>query len=236
MLEVRNLSSGYGKAQVLYSISLTIKPGDIMTIIGPNGAGKTTLLMTLAGVIRPYSGSIILDGQDITWLPPYERVRRGMVLAPERRRLFPEMTVLENLLMGAYVRLNRRGEVKDDLERVFQLFPVLKDRKNQVAGTLSGGEQQMVAIGRALMARPRLLMLDEPSVGLAPSLRERIFDTIARIRDEEKITILIVEQDASVALPIADYAGVLEHGRLVLSGPAEEIAGNPRVRKSYLGL
>ncbi len=235
MLQVNGLNSGYGNAQIIYDLSLGVGEKKIVSIIGPNGAGKTTLLLTLTGIIKPYSGEVRLDGEDITRLEPYERVGRGLVLAPERRRLFPEMTVLENLLMGAYHRKDKKG-VGEDLEMVYQIFPALKARKNQMAGTLSGGEQQMVAIGRALMSRPKLLLLDEPSVGLAPSLREKIFDAVAKIREDRGVTVLAAEQDASVALPISDEAHVLEHGRITLSGTAGEIMSNPKVREAYLGL
>jgi branched-chain amino acid transport system ATP-binding protein len=234
-LEARKIEAAYGLTQVLFGVDLEAHRGRITTIIGPNGAGKTTLLLTLAGAITRSKGDVLLDGAPLNGLPAWERVKRGLALCPERRRLFPGLSVQDNLLLGSYTRRDKEG-VKVDLERVYSLFPVLRERASQPAGTLSGGEQQMVAIGRSLLSKPRVIMLDEPSVGLSPLMRAKIFDLIQRVRDSEKLTVLLVEQDAVDALNIADYAYVLEDGRITLKGTAPEVAENPEVRAAYLGL
>jgi len=214
-------------------VSLTVEEGEIVTLIGANGAGKTTTLNTISGIIKPRQGRILLSGQDITPLPPHEIVALGICQAPEGRRIFTRLTVLENLEMGAFLRRDKDG-VKRDLEHVFALFPRLAERRHQLGGTLSGGEQQMLAIGRALMARPRILLLDEPSMGLAPLLVREIFRIIREI-NAQGTTILLVEQNAHMALSIANRAYVLQGGRVVLSGTAQEIRHNPEVRRAYLG-
>lgn len=212
-----------------------MEQGEAVAIIGPNGAGKTTLLLTLAGLLPARHGVVRFQKENITSTRPDERVKTGLVLCPERRRLFPEMTVLENLLAGAYLRRNRE-EVKKDLAHLGTIFPVINERLGQLAGTLSGGEQQMVAIARALMAKPKLLMLDEPSVGLAPLIRRRLYEKIAQIRNSGETTILLTEQDAELALEFAQRAYVLEHGTLAAQGKASELLADPAIRKSYLGL
>ena len=232
MLEVENLQVYYGEIQALKGISLQVQAGEIVALLGNNGAGKTTTLKTISGLLRPRSGRVLLDREPIHQLPPHETVARGLAHAPEGRRVFNRLTVRENLEMGAYLR--RDPGVREDLERVFALFPRLKERQVQIAGTLSGGEQQMLAIGRAVMARPRVLMLDEPSMGLAPLVVEQIFETITRI-NQEGTAILLVEQNAAVALATAHRAYVLETGRIFLSGAAAELQGHPEVRRAYLG-
>ncbi len=236
MIRIRNLESGYGKLKVLKGISLHVKPGEIVTIIGANGAGKSTLLNTIASVISPFSGEIILKGTDIAGAAPDSIVSAGCVLVPEGRQLFPTMTVRENLILGAYTLYgSKRGkEADENLEFVYKMFPVLKERRAQPAGTLSGGEQQMVAVGRALMSGPELIMMDEPSMGLAPIIVRRIFDAAAALRDEGR-TILIVEQNAKAALGIADRGYVMETGSIVLEGGSEELLGNADVQRAYLG-
>jgi branched-chain amino acid transport system ATP-binding protein len=232
LLEVRDLHVYYGQIQAVKGISLSVDEGEIVSLIGANGAGKTTTLKTISGLMRPAQGSVALDGIDLTGLPPHEIVARGVVQVPEGRRIFQSLTVLENLAMGAYRHAGRA--IAGDLERVFAMFPRLKERRAQVAGTLSGGEQQMLAIGRALMAEPRLLLLDEPSMGLAPLLVEQIFDTIREI-NARRVTILLVEQNAAMALAIAHRGYVLETGTIALSGTAESLRENPEVRRAYLG-
>jgi len=214
-----------------------IGPGEIVTVIGANGAGKTTLLKAISGLLGAQAGEIIFENRNLRMLPPEMIVYLGCSLVPEGRQLFAPMTVRENLLLGAYVQYRRRrqDEVKEDLERVFALFPRLKERETQLAGTLSGGEQQMLAIGRALLSRPAVLLLDEPSMGLAPRLIREIFDHIARLRSERGMTILLVEQNARGALHIADRGYVLETGRVVLEGPAEDLLANREVQRAYLG-
>ena len=235
MLQVRELTVHYGKALAVEKVSLDVREGEFVAVIGPNGAGKTTLFKTISSVIKPTSGEIYFEGKRIDILPPHEVARLGIAHCPERRRLGYRMTVLENLELGAYLRNDREG-VAEDLKYVFELFPVLKERKNQKAGTLSGGEQQMLAIGRALMANPRLLMMDEPSVGLAPLMKERIFEAIEEIKKERKITILISEQDASLVLPMADRAYVMETGKIRMEGKGKELMDNDYVKVTYLGL
>ncbi len=235
MLEARGIETSYGSTQVLFGVNLTAKKNEVTCVIGPNGAGKTTLLFTIAGILQAKRGEVIFEGETLNGLPAWERVKKGVVLCPERRRLFPSLSVLENLTLGAYTRSDTQ-QVRDTLEEVFTLFPILKERRNQLAATLSGGEQQMVAIGRSLMSHPRVLMLDEPSVGLSPLMRSKIFEQILRIRDMGSIAIVLVEQDAADALEISDYAYVLEDGKITLHGAAKNVATNPEVRAAYLGL
>jgi branched-chain amino acid transport system ATP-binding protein len=234
MLRIENLHAGYGRAEVLHGLNLEAASGSVITVIGPNGAGKSTLLNTLMGVI-PSHGSLQFDGQDIAALPLEERVMLGMALVPERRELFGSMPVEDNLVLGAYrqVRLRNR-QWRDRLEDVYTIFPRLQERRMQLAGTLSGGERQMLAVGRALMSRPRLLMLDEPSLGLAPLIVRDIFKTIESLR-QTGVTILLVEQNARAALEVADHGYVLEMGEIALHGSAQELAGDPRVVETYLG-
>jgi branched-chain amino acid transport system ATP-binding protein len=236
MLNVRNLDAGYDGLTVLRRLSLHVKAGEIVTIIGANGAGKTTLLKTITGLLRSQAGEIVFNGLDIGRVPTERIVFSGCSLVPEGRQVFAAMPVRENLLLGAYVQFKRgnRHEVEPDLARVYGLFPVLKQREQQLAGTLSGGEQQMLAIGRALMARPKLIMLDEPSMGLAPLMVKEIFNIIVRLRDEGN-TVLLVEQNARSALKIANRGYVLETGRIILEGGAEELLANRDVQRAYLG-
>lgn len=232
-LLVKNLESGYGKLKILFDVSLKVEEGSIVTLLGPNGAGKTTTLLTTFGVVKPWSGSVYLGDVDVTHLPPHKKVELGMALVPEGRRLFPEMTVVENLALGAYVK-RARDKVDDTLELVYGLFPILKERRWQKAGTLSGGEQQMLAIARALMSRPKVLLIDEPSAGLAPKVVESIFQALRQLRSEASV--LLAEQNAGVALEICDYGYVLENGQIVLEGAAGDLANNEHVKKSYLGV
>lgn len=233
MLEVSQLSVKYGQIEALRGVSLSIQPGSIAAVVGANGAGKSTLLLTLAGVIPPAAGSMTFEG---AFLPhkPHEVLAHGICLVPERRRLYANLTVKENLQMGAFLRRDKQG-IDSDLEAMYALFPVMKQRLSQYAGTLSGGEQQMVAIARGLMSRPKLLLLDEPSLGLAPLLVETVFDAIADIKSRGT-TILLAEQNANQALAMADTAFVLETGRVVLSGSGPELADNPMVQQAYLGI
>lgn len=233
MLEVKNLNVHYGVIQALKDISLTVNQGEIVTLIGANGAGKTTTLRTISGLIKATSGEILLEGQNITSLPAPDRVQQGISQVPEGRRIFPPMSVLENLEMGAYLRKDKT-DIKKDIEMVYDRFPILGKRRKQTAGTLSGGEQQMLAMGRALMSRPRILLLDEPSMGLAPLLVREIFEIIKDI-NQHGTTILLVEQNASMALSIAHRAYVLENGSIVISGTGEELAKSGEIQKSYLG-
>lgn len=232
MLEVELLNVRYGAIHALRDVSLYVQKGEIVTIVGANGAGKSTLLRTISGLVRASSGTIIFDGEDITHLPTHEIVRRGLVHAPEGRRIFANMTVRENLLLGAYVHNN--PDTLEDFERVFHIFPRLREREHQIAGTLSGGEQQMLAIGRALMSHPKLLMLDEPSLGLAPNLVQEIFRIIREI-NAEGTTILLVEQNAHMALRIAHRGYVLETGEVVIADDASSLLQNEAVRSAYLG-
>ena len=232
ILSVRGLTTFYGAIQALHGVDLDVARGEIVTLIGANGAGKSTLLMTICGNPRARSGSIKLDGEDITSLQTHEIVRRGVAQVPEGRRIFPRMSVFENLQMGA--TLADPAHFNGDLERVFTMFPRLAERRTQRGGTLSGGEQQMLAIGRALMSRPRLLLLDEPSLGLAPLIVRQIFDAVARIAREENVTIFLVEQNAFHALRLADRGYVLVNGRVRLSGTGRELLANQEVRTAYL--
>ncbi len=234
MLELHDVHSFYGNIEALKGISLTVEKGEIVTLIGANGAGKTTTLRTITGLIKPRQGTVILEGEDLTKFKPHEIVYKGVSMVPEGRGIFARLTVAENLDLGAYSRNDKQG-IKADLERVYELFPRLKERRNQVAGTLSGGEQQMLAIGRALMARPPLLLLDEPSMGLAPVLVELIFDTIVDI-NKQGTTILLVEQNALMALSIAHRGYVLRTGEIVLADTAENLRTNEMVQKTYLGM
>lgn len=232
-LEVTGLQVAYGKITALHGVSLVVERNEIVTLIGANGAGKSTTVRTVAGLHRPLAGRVVFDGKETTGEPPAEIVRRGLVLAPEGRRLFPRMSVYENLLMGAYTRRDDSG-IKADVERAFTLFPVLKDRAKQLAGTLSGGEQQMLAIGRALMSDPQVLMLDEPSLGLSPILARSVLRTVREIANRGT-AVLLVEQNARQALAIADQAYVIEVGRIVLQGEAATLARDERVQRAYLG-
>ncbi len=235
MLRIRNLDAGYGGLPVLRRVSLHVRPGEIVTIVGANGAGKTTLLKAVTGLVRAAAGEVTFAGKDIRRAPTSETVALGCSLVPEGRQVFAPMTVRENLLLGALPRgRGRRHEVAADLERVYALFPILRQRDHPLAGPLSGGEQQMLAIGRALMARPKLMMLDEPSMGLAPLVVKDIFAILRRVRDAGT-TVLLVEQNARGALRIADRGYVLETGRIVLQGTAEELLANRDVQRAYLG-
>jgi len=237
MLQVENLVAGYGKVQVLHGLSMQIAEGQLVTLIGSNGAGKTTTLRALSGMIRPESGRIMLAGADIAGLPSYAITRRGLAHSPEGRRVFATLSVADNLTMGAFPRLTGsrpKGDVSADLDRMFALFPRLSERRQQLAGTLSGGEQQMLAMGRALMLNPAVLLLDEPSMGLAPRLVAEVFTTIARLK-ETRITMLLVEQFAAAALDVADFGYVMENGRLSASGTALKLKNDPAVRAAYLG-
>jgi branched-chain amino acid transport system ATP-binding protein len=235
LLEVTGLCVNYGHIEAIREITFGVEEGTVATLIGANGAGKSTTLKTISGLRKVRAGTVTFDGKDITQVPPYERVAMGISQSPEGRGIFVGMTVMENLDMGAYVRKDRKtAALREDLERVFTLFPRLEERRTQVAGTLSGGEQQMVAIGRALMARPRLLLLDEPSMGLAPKLIQQIFSIVTEI-NEQGTTVLLVEQNAAQALKRAHTAHILETGEIVRSGSGAELAGDESVKAAYLG-
>ena len=233
MLKIDNLHVYYGAIHAIKGVSLEVNQGEIVTLIGANGAGKSTTLRTISGLLKPKEGTIAFEGQPIGGVPAHEIVKRGISQVPEGRRIFAEMTVMENLELGAFTRSDKDG-IKADLKTVFERFPRLEERKEQLAGTLSGGEQQMLAMGRALMSRPRLLLLDEPSMGLAPLLIREIFSIIVDI-NKTGTTVLLVEQNANMALSIAHRAYVLETGRITLSGDAKELAASEEVRKAYLG-
>jgi branched-chain amino acid transport system ATP-binding protein len=233
VLAIRNIDVGYGEVQAVWDVSFDVGAGEVVTLIGANGAGKTTILKTLCGLLVPRRGQVLLDGEDVRGRAPYELVARGLVLIPEARQLWPGMTVRENLDMGAYSP-SARGQRARTLEAVHAMFPQLEKRAHQKAGTLSGGEQQMCAIGRGLMARPRLLLLDEPSLGLAPLLVREVFAALRRIR-EQGVTVLLVEQNVHHALALADRAYVLETGRVTLSGASADLARDPRVQQQFLG-
>ena len=235
MLELRGVSASYGAIQALHDVSLKVPRGAIVALLGSNGAGKSTTLNAVSHLIEPSAGEIFFDGEPIRRQPSDEIVRRGLVQVPEGREVFKDMSVGENLELGAYLRRSRR-EVAQDFERVFETFPRLKERCEQKASTLSGGEQQMLAIGRALMARPRMILLDEPSMGLSPLLVEQIFETIERLNREQGLTILVVEQDVRLALRVASYAYILENGEMNLQGPSDKLANDPAVRQAYLGI
>jgi len=230
-LQLEHITLGYGRALVIDELSLLVRPGELVTILGANGAGKTTLLNGVAGLIPVRSGRVLLDGENLTGLPPEQLVARGVVLVPERRELFGSLSVETNLRLGGY---RQKATSAKTLERVYSLFPILAERRAQMASTLSGGEQQMLALGRALMASPRLLMLDEPSVGLAPKIMREILEVISRLRNEG-MTILLVEQNARLALSLADRGYVMEIGRLVLEGPSSSLIDDPRLSQAYLG-
>ena len=237
MLDVTGLAAGYGQVEVLHGLTFAVPKGQVVTLIGSNGAGKTTTMRALSGMIKPKAGSIRLNGREIAGLDSHEVARTGLAHSPEGRRVFPTLTVEDNLTLGAFPRLTGsrpKGDVSADRERVYELFPRLKERRAQLAGTLSGGEQQMLAMGRALMLRPEILLLDEPSMGLAPKLVEGVFRTIRRLK-EEAVTMLLVEQFAMAALGVADHAYVLENGRIRFQGPAAQLRNDPAVRAAYLG-
>ena len=233
MLELEDLRAGYGNIEALHGISLSVSEGEIVTLIGANGAGKTTTLMTISGCVRARTGAIRFRGRDISGLPPHEIVALGLVQSPEGRKIFPRLTVAENLEMGAFTRRDPDG-IAADQNRVFELFPILGERRRQPGGTLSGGEQQMLAIARALMARPRLLLLDEPSLGLAPLVVSRIFEVIREL-NRDGATILLVEQNAQMALKAAHRGYVLETGTIAMADAADKLLADPRVRSAYLG-
>lgn len=233
LLAVNDIHTYYGHIHALKGISVTVEKGEVVTLIGSNGAGKTTTLKTISGLLRPKEGSVELEGERISNMPAHEIVAKGIGQSPEGRQIFTRLTVFENLEMGAYSRADKEG-IKKDLDYVFKLFPRLAERRNQAGGTLSGGEQQMLAMGRALMTRPRILLLDEPSMGLAPVLVDTIFDIIKELNNEG-VTILLVEQNAARALSVANRGYVLETGRIILQGSAKELADNEQVRKAYLG-
>ncbi|GAB3859314.1 ABC transporter ATP-binding protein [Nocardioides maradonensis] len=234
LLEIKDMSVHYGRIQAINEISLSVDEGEIVTLIGANGAGKTSTMRAVAGLLTLSNGSITLDGEDITKVKGHKRVQRGISLAPEGRGIFPAMTVMENLDMGAYGRKDKK-EVKEDLDRVFDLFPRVAERRTQKGGTMSGGEQQMLAIGRALMSRPRVLLLDEPSMGLAPQFIRQVFSIINQV-NEQGTTVLLVEQNANQALSIADRAYVLETGTITHSGTGKDLLANPAIKEAYLGV
>lgn len=234
LLQVENLKSGYGEIQVLWGISLEIKPGKLTTIVGANGAGKSTTLRSIMGSVRPWGGRIVLDGKDVTKLSSHAKANRGLVLVPEGRQLFPDMSVEENLEMGAYAKRARKRK-KENVERVYEMFPRLKERRKQKSSTLSGGEQQMLAMGRGLMQEPEVLMIDELSLGLAPVLAQHLFLTLKKLR-RQGLTIVLVEQNVHLALALSDYTYVLSEGRVHIEGESQEVAGMDEVRRAYLGL
>ncbi len=231
LLELRDVDTYYGEIHILQGVSLTIEPGQLVSLLGGNASGKSTTLKTILGIVKPRNGSVVFDGEDVTLRSTSYRIGRGMAIVPENRRLFAPMTVLENLEMGAYLR---NEDLSEDLEKVYELFPVLADRREQLAGTLSGGEQQMVAMGRALMSKPRLLLMDEPSMGLAPILVEQSFAIIDRVHRAGG-SVLVVEQNANMALSIADYGYVLATGRIVLEDEAAALVEHDELQKAYLG-
>ena len=238
MLQIQNLHAAYGKVEVLHGISVDVPEGRVVTLIGSNGAGKTTTMRAISGMIKPVSGSIRLNGKDITGIASSKIARAGLAHSPEGRRVFATLSVTDNLLLGAFPRLTfgrERGDVPGDLARIFELFPRLKERENQLAGTLSGGEQQMLAMGRALMLNPDVLLLDEPSMGLAPLMVKEVFRIVRELK-ARGITMLLVEQFAAAALDVADYGYVLENGRISVHGPAEQLKNDPAVKAAYLGL
>ena len=234
LLEIKDLKVAYGKIQAVKGISLHINAGEIVTLVGANGAGKTTLLKTISGILKPSAGVINFEGKDIQSIAPHNRVLEGLCQAPEGRGIFPGMTVLENLEMGKYARKNWKSELKEDLDRIYTLFPRLKERQSQAGGTLSGGEQQMLSIGRALMSRPRLLLLDEPSMGLAPKFIQQIFNIIREIQSQG-VSILLVEQNAAQALSCANRAYILETGNIVKEGAGKDLLNDDAIKKAYLG-
>jgi branched-chain amino acid transport system ATP-binding protein len=233
-LEIRNLSSGYGELQILWNVSLELEAGKLTALVGSNGVGKTTLLRTVVGLLKPWQGSVTFDGRDLTRVSPHAKAAQGLALVPEGRQLFTEMSIYENLEMGAFTR-RAQAHFEQNLERVYDMFPILQERSNQRAGTLSGGEQQMLAVARGLMAQPEILMFDELSLGLAPFLVLELFGILQRLRDEG-LTMLLVEQNVQMALAISDYAYVLADGRVALEGPSREVAKEEFVKQAYLGI
>ncbi len=235
MLTVKSLESGYGAMQVLWQPALEVGKGSITSLLGPNGAGKSTLLSTILGSVRPWSGAVFYENRDITYLPSHRKINSGLALVPEGKHLFPNMTVYENLMMGAYLK-KAYEQREESLDIVYTLFPRLKERSRQMAGLLSGGEQQMATIGRALMTKPRLVMLDEPSQGLAPKLAGQVFETIQKLKYDIGLTILLVEQNAEASLGAADYAYIMHEGKIKASGSPEEIRQSKEVREAFLGM
>lgn len=235
MLKVNNIEVSYGDVQVLFDVSLNIEAGELVAVIGANGAGKTTLLRTISGLLRPHAGTIHFQDKVISTQPPHSMVASGIVQVPEGRLLFPDMTVRENLQMGAYL-IKDKASVSESVQSVFSMFPILEERSDQLAGTLSGGEQQMLAIGRGLMGKPKLLMLDEPSLGLSPKLVQQVFKLVQQINQDLGVTVLLIEQNVRLSCEISDRAFVMENGRIVLSGPGREMLENDHVRRAYLGL
>lgn len=235
MITIKGVNAAYDAVDVLHDVSITAHAGELTVILGANGSGKSTLFRTISGVLRPSAGSVEFDGQDITKASPASIVKRGLAHCPEGRHLFPRMPVEKNLMLGAYVRRGDRGRVKQSLERTYELFPILHEKRKQAAGSLSGGQQQMVAIGRALMSDPKMLILDEPSMGLAPLITQQVFDTIVEI-NKEGIGVVLAEQNANSALKIATRGYVLAEGRVVLSGTADELISDPAVQRAYLGV
>jgi branched-chain amino acid transport system ATP-binding protein len=237
MLKIDNLQAGYGKVQVLHGVSIHVPKGKVVTLIGSNGAGKTTTMRAVSGMIKPTAGQITLAGADITGLDSHQIARRGLAHSPEGRRVFATLSVVDNIRMGAFVRYTNarpKGDVEGDLQKAMEMFPRLKERANQLAGTLSGGEQQMLAMARAVMLNPEVVLLDEPSMGLAPILVEEVFHIIARLK-AQGVTMLLVEQFAAAALKVADYGYVLENGRVSVHGPADKLKDDPAVKAAYLG-
>jgi branched-chain amino acid transport system ATP-binding protein len=234
ILEIREISSGYGEVQILWDVSIQLEQGKLTSLLGGNGAGKTTILRTVMGAIPPWKGSVHFEDQDISRLPAYSKPELGLVLVPEGRQLFTDMTVAENLEMGATPR-HAKPNMKANLERVFEMFPRLKERRNQRSGTLSGGEQQMLAVGRGIMAEPKVLMIDELSLGLAPVLVLQLFEALLQLK-KDGLTILLVEQNVQMALTISDYAFVLSQGKIDMSGPSRELMQNEQIRAAYLGI
>lgn len=235
MLELRNINTYYGGIQVLHDINLHVEQGEIITLIGANGAGKSTILMSICGIVPPRSGEILFKGTSIARMPPEKIVALGLSQVPEGRHIFPALTVAENLDMGAFLRKDT-GQIRRDLEHVYTLFPILAERRSQPGGNLSGGEQQMLALSRALMTRPQLLLLDEPSMGLAPLVTKQIFSIIRKINQEEKTTVFLVEQNANLALKTADRGYVLENGKIIMHDRAETLLGDKDIQKAYLGI
>lgn len=234
MLKIKDLDVFYGGIHALKSINFEINEGQIVTLIGSNGAGKTTILKVISGIVKKKNGDILFKDEEISKLPSEKIVELGIIHVPEGRKIFTDLNVEENLLMGAYLRKDK-NEIRKDLENIYELFPRLKERKTQMGGTLSGGEQQMLAIGRAMMSKPKLLMLDEPSMGLAPIIVQEIYETIKKLNEERNLTVLLVEQNANLALQAAHHAYVIETGEIVLEGSGKELLGDDRVRKAYLG-
>lgn len=235
MLKVDNINVSYGKIEVLHGVSLEIKEGELVTVIGANGAGKSTLMKTIMGLLKPTSGKIIFNDEEIQGMKTHKIVTNGVILVPEGRRIFPKLTVFENIEMGAYNKAVNKSKFKENVEKIYNIFPRLKERERQLGGTLSGGEQQMLAIARAIMSEPKVLMLDEPSLGLAPVIMDELFDLIQRINKEQKIPVLLVEQNAFSALEISDKAYVLELGRVFKEGLSSELLNDNDIIKAYLG-